>query len=576
MTVTTASGVIVAVAVKVVTVAAAAVAAAVIAVRTAVRAISPANLAVKVTIKAAATKVAGKARIGAGVGAVVGAVIVAKVVVAAVVAIAAHVPKASRAAARFDRGVPLILAERGAPRISKASAFRGRLFLFRPGGSETSTPSFNSSPGMADLIVNGGKPLSGTITPSGNKNSVLPILCASLLTDEVVTLRNVPAITDVDKLVTFFQEQGSKIEWDKPAGTMVIDHSAFDAGKLEGELPAGMRSAVLLFAPLLQRMKKITLPTNAKGCSLGIRELDPHLEILEKLGARISHNGELTMRLSKKFRGARHWPDYMSVTATENFVMAAALADGESTLINAASEPHVQDLCVVLVEMGAKITGLGTSKLVVEGVSGLRGGTFTISPDHHEIVTFLALGAITGGEVKVKQSVPHHFDLMTRAFQKLGVKVEHQGDTALVRRNQAMVVETPFTTNLLPKIEAAPWPYFPVDLLPCMIALSVRSKGAMQFWNKVYEGGFSWMAELSKFGAHVVVSDPHRVIVFGDRPLRPTTVDAPYIIRAAVGLYMVAASIPGRSVVKNADTIRRAHPNFVENLRTLGAEVEWR
>lgn len=437
---------------------------------------------------------------------------------------------------------------------------------------------------MPDLIVNGGKPLSGVITPSGNKNSVLPILCATLLTDEPVTLRNVPAITDVEKLTVFFQEQGSRIVWDKPAGTMTIDHSTFDAGRLEGELPAGMRSSVLLFAPLLQRMKKITLPTNAKGCSLGIRELDPHLEILEKLGAKIAHapatasgaGGGLTLRLKKNFRGARHWPDYMSVTATENFVMAAALAEGESTLLNAASEPHVQDLCAVLVAMGAQIAGLGTSQLTVTGVGRLRGGTFTINTDYHEVVTFLALGAITGGEVKVKHSLPHHFDLMTRAFGKLGVTVEHKGDTAVVRRGQSLVIEAPFTTNLLPKIEAAPWPYFPVDLLPCMIALAVRAKGAMQFWNKVYEGGFTWMPELSKFGAHVVVSDPHRIIVFGDRPLRPATVDAPYIIRAAVGLYMVAASIPGRSVVKNADTIKRAHPRFVENLRSLGAEVEWK
>ncbi len=429
---------------------------------------------------------------------------------------------------------------------------------------------------MADLIVTGGAPLSGTITPSGNKNSVLPILCASLLTDEPVTLRNVPDITDVGKLVTFFQEQGSKITWDKAAATMAIDHSHFDASQLEGELPAGMRSSVLLFAPLLQRMKKIVLPTNAKGCSLGIRELDPHLEILEKLGATISHNGELTLSLPKRFRGARHWPDYMSVTATENFVMAAALAEGESTLINAASEPHVQDMCTVLAQMGAQIEGIGTSKLCVHGVERLRGGTFTINTDYHEVVTFLALGAITGGEVRVKHSLPHHFDLMTRAFSKLGVIIEHEGDTALVRRGQTLEIEAPFTTNLLPKIEAAPWPYFPVDLLPCMIALSVRAKGAMQFWNKVYEGGFTWMSELSKFGAHVVVSDPHRIIVFGDRPLRPATADAPYIIRAAVGLYMVAASIPGRSVVKNADTIKRAHPRFVENLQSLGATVEWK
>jgi UDP-N-acetylglucosamine 1-carboxyvinyltransferase len=429
---------------------------------------------------------------------------------------------------------------------------------------------------MPDLIVNGGKPLSGTITPSGNKNSALPILCATLLTDAPVRLLNVPAITDVEKLVTFFSEQGSRIDWDRAAGTMTLHHAGFDARRLQGELPSGMRSSVLLFAPLLQRIKKFAIPTNAKGCSLGIRELDPHLEILKKLGAKISHNGDLTMALKDRFIGARHWPDYMSVTATENFVMAAVLAEGESTLINAASEPHVQDLCEVLVGLGAKISGIGTSKLTVQGVKRLRGGTFTINTDYHEVVTFLALGAITGGEVKVRHSLPHHFDLITRAFEKLGVKVEHAGDTAIVRRRQKLVIETPFTTNLLPKIEAAPWPYFPVDLLPCMIALAVRARGAMLFWNKIYEGGFTWMPELSKFGAHVVVSDPHRIIVFGDRPLRPAVVDAPYIIRAAVGLYMIAASIPGRSVVKNADTIKRAHPNFVENLRSLGAEVEWK
>jgi UDP-N-acetylglucosamine 1-carboxyvinyltransferase len=429
---------------------------------------------------------------------------------------------------------------------------------------------------MADLIIHGGKPLSGTITPSGNKNSILPILCASLLTDAKVTLQNVPHITDVEKLVTFFTEQGSVIRWDRTTGTMTIDHAAFDASRLNGELPAGMRSSVLLFAPLLQRMKKITLPTNAKGCSLGIRELDPHLEILEKLGAKIAHKRDLTMSLAGRFQAGRHWPDYMSVTATENFVMAAVLAEGESVLLNAASEPHVQDLCAALRTMGAKIAGLGTSQLTVTGVKALKGGTITINTDHHEVVTFLALGAITGGEVRVKHALPHHFDLINRSFAKLGVKIEYDGDTAIVRKKQKLVVTEPFTSNLLPKIEAAPWPYFPVDLLPVMIALAVRAEGTVMFWNKVYEGGFTWMSELSKFGAHIVVSDPHRITVFGAKPLRPATVEAPYIIRAAVALYMVAASIPGQSVVKNADTIKRAHPNFVENLRSLGADVEWK
>ncbi len=429
---------------------------------------------------------------------------------------------------------------------------------------------------MADLIIHGGKPLSGTITPSGNKNSVLPILCATLLTDAKVTLTNVPNITDVEKLVSFFTEQGSRIEWNHAANRMEIDHSRFDATRLDGELPSGMRSSVLLFAPLLQRMKKLVVPTNAKGCSLGIRELDPHLEILEKLGATITRGRKLTMRLDKTFCGARHWPDYMSVTATENFVMAAVLADGESVLINAASEPHVQDMCNVLAQMGAQIDGIGTSMLTVRGVKKLRGGTFAINTDHHEVVTFLALGAITGGEVRVENALPQHFDLINRSFAKLGVRIDYEGTTAIVRKRQKLVIEEPFTSNLLAKIEAAPWPYFPVDLLPCMIALAVRAEGTVMFWNKVYEGGFTWMSELSKFGAHIVVSDPHRITVFGNKPLRPTVAEAPYIIRAAVALYMVAASIPGKSIVKNADTIRRAHPNFVENLRSIGAKVEWK
>jgi UDP-N-acetylglucosamine 1-carboxyvinyltransferase len=322
-------------------------------------------------------------------------------------------------------------------------------------------------------------------------------------------------------------------------------------------------------------MRRLVVPGNTKGCSLGIRELDPHLEILQALGAIVTEDAGLVLELPDGYRGARCWQDYMSVTATENFLMAAVLAAGESVLINAASEPHVQDLCSMLNAMGAKISGVGTSMLQVTGVRALRGGTFTIDSDYHEIVTFLALGAITGGEVRVERSLPRHFDLIARSFAKLGVAIDHDGDTARVRSGQHLAVETTYTSNLLPKIEAAPWPYFPVDLLPCMIALAVRARGEIQFWNKVYEGGFTWLPELAKFGAHLVVCDPHRVIVFGDKPLRPAVVEAPYVIRAAVALYMVAASIPGRSVVRNAEIINRAHPRFVENLRTLGADVEW-
>ncbi|MDE0767009.1 MAG: UDP-N-acetylglucosamine 1-carboxyvinyltransferase [Opitutaceae bacterium] len=428
---------------------------------------------------------------------------------------------------------------------------------------------------MADLIVHGGKPLSGEIIPSGNKNAVLPILCASLLTNSPVELTNVPAITDIEKLIAFFRSIGSQIDWNREQKTMRLDHSNLESTFDSNALPQGMRSSVLLFAPLLYRFKRINLDSNPKGCALGIRELDPHLEILGKLGGTVSHNGDLEISIVDRFEGNEHWADYMSVTTTETFVMAASLAKGESKLTNAASEPHVQDLCRFLVSMGARIEGIGTSVLSVTGIDSLDGTSADISSDHHEIATFLALGAITGGEVRVLNSTPKHFALITGSFAKLGVEIRHEGDTAVCAANQTLRIQQPFTTNLLPKIEAAPWPYFPVDLLPLMIALATKADGVMQFWNKVYEGGFSWMPELTKFGAHVVMSDPHRIIVFGNRPLRPASVEPPYIIRAAVALYMMAASIEGKSVVRKADPIRRAHPGFAENLRKLGADIEW-
>ena len=428
---------------------------------------------------------------------------------------------------------------------------------------------------MADLIVNGGKPLIGTVVPSGNKNAALPILCATLLTDQTVMLRNVPNITDFQKIVRFFESLGSVINWDHTEMTLEINHRGFATELGDVEWPEGMRSAVLLFGPLLGRLKSFAVPHNTKGCALGVRELDPHLEMLRELGVEVVDEQVMSLKLDGHFRGGSYWQDYMSVTATENFVITAVLARGKSTLFNAASEPHVQDLCHFLQALGAKIEGVGSSVLHIEGVEELGTADMAIPSDHHEITTFLALGAITGGEVRVEKSIPHHFGLINRSFAKLGVEIFYEGETAIVRQDQPLKVQDPLTPNMLAKIEAAPWPYFPVDLLPLMVALATRAEGVMHFWNKVYENGFSWIPEMVKYGAHMVTSDPHRIIVFGDKPLRPAVVEVPYIIRAAVALYMVAASIDGRSVVRTADPIRRAHPYFVENLQRLGAEVEW-
>ena len=205
----------------------------------------------------------------------------------------------------------------------------------------------------------------------------------------------------------------------------------------------------------------------------------------------------------------------------------------------------------------------------------MGGGEFRFAEDFHEIVTFLALGAVTGGAVQVKNSAPEQFPLIDRCFAKFGVQVAHDQGWSSAVVNGALRVRKPFTQHILQKIEAAPWPYLPVDLLPIFIALGVRAEGSAMFWNKVYDGALGWTAELSKFGAHAFLCDPHRLVTFGGNPLTPAVVESPYIIRVAIALFMVAASIEGRSEIRNATPIRRAHPNFVENLRSLGVRVEW-
>ena len=428
---------------------------------------------------------------------------------------------------------------------------------------------------MADLIVRGGKKLSGEITPAGNKNAALPILCATLLTNETVILRNFPELLDVVKLIDLLKSLGSDIDWNKEEKVLTINNSNLRKDFGDEGFPLGMRGAVLLLGPLAVRMDHIEVKSKIGGCALGIRELDPHIDILKALGAKVESDNHLIIDTSQGLQGGSIWTDYMSVTTTENFIMAASMAKGTSVLTNAASEPHVQDLCNCLIQMGANIENIGSCKIIVHGVEELHGTDFTISSDHHEITTLLALGAMTGGEVRVTNSVPDYFPLINRVFKKLGVNIEYEGDTAIVRENQELKVQKPYTKNMLPKIEAAPWPYFPADLIPLMVALAVKAEGSILFWNKLYEGGFFWIPELIKFGAQIVMCDPYRIIVYGNKPLKPATVNAPDIIRATVALLMLALTVEGESKIHNADAIRRAHPNFIENLNKLGADIEW-
>ena len=430
---------------------------------------------------------------------------------------------------------------------------------------------------MSHLIVHGGTPLSGRIIPSANKNAVLPILCATLLTKQPVRLRGVPEITDVKKIVEVFRKLGSKVELDFKTGILDVHHEHTHFDPATDRLPEEMRSSIMLVPGLMARFGAARIEDDVKGCTLGAREIDPHVEVFQRFGADVERLPDgLVLRVQRPLTANDHWTDYASVTTTENFVLCAALADGVSTLTNAASEPHVQEFCNFMSQLGAKIEGHGTSKLKITGVSALGGADFSFTEDFHEIVTFLALGAITGGDVRVKNGAPEMFPLLDRTFAKFGVQIVHEdGWSRAITEGGKLKVKEPFTRNILQKVEAAPWPYVPVDLLPIFVALGVKAEGSVMFWNKVYDGAMGWTSELAKFGGHAFLSDPHRMITFGGKPLSPAEVESPYIIRVAIALLMVAASIPGKSVIRNATPIRRAHPNFVEHITELGARMEW-
>jgi UDP-N-acetylglucosamine 1-carboxyvinyltransferase len=429
---------------------------------------------------------------------------------------------------------------------------------------------------MSNLIVHGGTPLTGRIVPSANKNAVLPILCATLLTREPVRLLGIPEITDVRKILDIFRMLGSEVAVDYATGVLDVHHARTHFDPKTHHLPEEMRSSVMLVPPLLARFGVARIENDVQGCTLGVREIDPHVEVMERFGCRVERSREhLLIQADGGLKANHHWLDYASVTTTENFVLCAALAHGTSTLMNAASEPHVQEFCHFMTLLGAHIEGIGTSKLTVHGVAALAGGEFRFAEDFHEAVTFMALGAITGGCITVKNSAPEQFPLIDRTFAKFGVQVVHEGGWSHTVVDGPLRVKEPFTKNILQKVEAAPWPYLPVDLLPIFVALGVRAQGSVMYWNKVYEGAMGWTSELSKFGGHAFMADPHRIITFGGKPLAPAEVESPYIIRVAIALLMLAASIPGKSTIRNATPVRRAHPRFAENIRELGAQIEW-
>jgi UDP-N-acetylglucosamine 1-carboxyvinyltransferase len=426
-----------------------------------------------------------------------------------------------------------------------------------------------------NLKITGGQTLSGTITPSGSKNSVVALLPATLLFDQKIILKHVPDITDVTRLVEILTHLGSQISWDKSACTLAIDNSRVSFESIDPSdvsTTKGIRGTTLLWGPMLARFKKCESSEQPAGCTLGARPLDAHFQAFFDLGVTVkSENNHIFLDASKAKSG-QVWLLETSVTATENAIMLATSLPGKTTIINAATEPHVQDLCNFLNQAGGDISGIGSSILTVIGGKTLKSIEYSVISDLYEIGTFLALGALTGGEIKVKNAIPQHSVQVNREFAKFGINIQYDKNLAIVPAGQKPII----TRTKAPLIvRAQPWPALPVDMLPLYIPLALAApSGQALFHNWMYEAGLFWTSELLKFGANLTMCDPHRIIITGGNPLKGAVIDAPYIIRAAIALAMTAMIATGESTIQNADSIHRGHPNFVGNLRSLGAKIE--
>lgn len=426
-----------------------------------------------------------------------------------------------------------------------------------------------------NIRIKGGAKLSGEITPSGLKNSIVALIPASILFRDPVTLTNVPEITDVERLVGLLTQMGSTVKWDKASCTMVIDNSNLKYDGLEMKnlnRSKGIKGTSLLWGPMLARFGKTEIDELPGGCTLGNRPLDAHYQAFADLGVTVQETNGGVILDGKNARACQLELLETSPTATENAIMLATSIKGTTVISNAACEPNVQDLCNFLNLAGAKITGIGSNIITVVGGQPLKGVSYNIISDHYEIGTFLALGVLTGGEIRVKHAVPEYFTTINREFAKFGIKIEYEDDTAVVRAGQQITISKTKGPMI---VRAQPWPALPVDMLPLYIPLAIASpSGQALFHNWMYEAGLFWTSELSKLGANITMCDPHRVLVTGGNKIKGATLEAPYIIRAAISMVMAGLIADGETTILNADAIHRGHPHFVENLKKLGADIE--
>jgi UDP-N-acetylglucosamine 1-carboxyvinyltransferase len=422
---------------------------------------------------------------------------------------------------------------------------------------------------MEKFIIDGGRPLSGTVVPSGNKNAALPLLAATLLTDEPVTLHNLPAIGDVATMGELLSDVGVSID-KLDANTWRVHARDIRTSELSPELFGLIRGSITLAGPMLARTGKVRLPRPG-GDVIGRRRVDTHFLALSALGAEVDTDGTFHLE-SKRLRGADILLDEASVTATENAIMVATLASGTTVIHNAACEPHVQDLCRMLCQLGAQIEGIGSNTLTIHGVERLGGGEYTIGPDYMAVGSYIALAAVTGGELLIKNAVPEHLRMVGLVFERLGVHFEARGNDVFVPSEQPLII-SPDIGGAIPTIYDAPWPAFPADLMSIAIVVASQSRGTVLMHEKMFESRLFFVDKLIAMGARIILCDPHRCVVQGPSPLRGDEVESPDI-RAGMALLIAALCAEGQSIIRNIRQIDRGYERVEEKLRPLGAQIK--
>lgn len=422
---------------------------------------------------------------------------------------------------------------------------------------------------MYEYHIWGGYPIKGTITASGNKNAALPCIAATLLTQEEVILRNIPEIEDTGVMFSILKALGASVEKIESHSWKVKAEKNIKT-KIPAELSKKIRGSITFAGPLLARAGKVTMPPPG-GDVIGRRRVDTHFIALKALGAKITTDGVFEFK-AKKLVGADIFLDETSVTATENAVMACVLAEGKTKITNAASEPHVQDLCNMLNAMGAKITGVGSNILEITGVPKLHGCEFTIGPDFMEIGSFIGLAAATKGSIKIKGVRPDDLRPLRISFSKLGISWKLTGDTLTVSPQQEMKINCDLG-GMTPKIDDSPWPGFPPDLTSIMTVVATQVEGTVLIFEKMFESRMFFVDKLIGMGARITLCDPHRAVVSGPTVLHGDHLVSPDV-RAGMAMVIAAMIANGESTISNVYQIERGYENLVERLQSLGAHIE--